>query len=301
MRLEHRSASVPNVRAGRHRGALQPRVIGRAESLSGPSWLGLLIERGEITCRAAGAEERIAAPAVAWRPWGRGARAEIAPGAVVSYILVGNSALSNAIGHKPEAEDVRDLVDGPVTLLAGSAGTVMETLGTCFAAILREASTARGASGTLIEAYLRILVIELWRTQGGREASLERNSPSQRIFSQFTALVEQRFRERWTVSRYAETLGLSRDRLGDVCRRVRGRSPKDLVDRRTAREARLLLETSNNSIEQIAGLLGFQSAAQFGRFVHRMSGEPPGAVRRKAMQRGGTEPGAESASLHDWP
>ena len=294
-----RSASGSGVRAGHHRGALQPRVIGRAESLPGRSWFGVLVERGEVACHGADGPETISAPAVAWRPWSSAAHARLSPGAVASYIVVGDGALSNAIGHKPESEDVRDVAERPLTAALSPSDEVMETLRACFSAILREASARRGASATLIEAYLHILMIELWRMRRDHDSDVGGNSPSQRIFNQFTALVEQRFRERWTVSRYADVLGLSRDRLGDVCRRVRGRSPKEIVDRRTEREARLLLEGSTNSVEQIAALLGFQSAAQFGRFYRRMAGEAPGAARRRLNAWDGPEAGP--APLHDWP
>jgi AraC family transcriptional activator of pobA len=259
----------------------------------------VLVERGEVECHGADGPETVATPAIAWRPWSTAAHARLSPGAVASYIVVGASALSNAIGHKPESEDVRDVAERPLTAVLEPSGEVMETFRACFSAILREASALQGASGTLIEAYLRILMIELWRTRRDRGSTVQRSSPSQRIFNQFTALVEQRFRDRWTVTMYADVLGLSRDRLGDVCRRVRGRSPKEIVDRRTEREARLLLETSTNSIEQIAALLGFQSAAQFGRFYRRMAGEAPGAARRRMSAWDAPEAGA--APLHDWP
>ena len=113
-------------------------------------------------------------------------------------------------------------------------------------------------------------------------------------------MIERNFRDRWTVQDYAAALGTSRDRLGDVCQRVRGIGAKDLIDRRVILEARLQLEQSSNSVEQIAGLLGFQSAAQFTTFFRRRMGRPPAAYR--AHVQSGRSAGTEhDGNLFEWP
>jgi AraC family transcriptional activator of pobA len=112
-------------------------------------------------------------------------------------------------------------------------------------------------------------------------------------------LVERHFRDRWTVARYAAALGVSRDRLGDICRRIRGRSPSDLIAARVAGEARLLLANSTNSVEQIAALLGFHGAANFNRFFRRATGEPPG--RYRARQARGAPDGPAPRRPYEWP
>ncbi|WP_160763188.1 helix-turn-helix domain-containing protein [Kangsaoukella pontilimi] len=288
------------LRAGIHRGALRSHVIGRAERLSGTSWLSLLIEKGDAEIRLRDVVTAIRAPAIVWWPWEQGAMAQLSPGAVGAHLLIGSTALFNAIGHKPESEDIRAMVNRRVTMPLSDDPEVLATFRGCFDAIHRESLDDRGAAGTLIEAYLHIVLIELWRSQRRSAEEISANSPSQRVFDQFRAMVEQHYRERWTVERYAASLGLSRDRLGDICMRVRGRTPKTIIDRRSEVEARLLLTNSTNSIEQIAGMLGFQSAAQFNRFFRRMTGTPPGRLRRAvSLSSADTQP--ESVALYEWP
>ena len=293
-------SQAARLRAGVHKGALRARVIGRAERLAGASWLAILVEKGDVTLHTPEGVSAIRAPAVIWRPWGQGGMAQLSPGAVAAHLLVGSTALFNAIGHKPESEDIRSLANGRVTMTLHGQEAALATFRTCFEAIHRESLDDKGAAGTLIEAYLHILLIELWRSERHRAMESVARSPSQRVFDRFRGLVEQHFRDRWTVERYAETLGLSRDRLGDICVRVRGRAPKTIIDRRTEVEARLLLQNSTNSIEQIAGMLGFQSAAQFNRFFRRMAGLPPGRLRRELSRRA-PEDTAEGAALYEWP
>ncbi|MDU8944673.1 helix-turn-helix transcriptional regulator [Ovoidimarina sediminis] len=296
---------APNIRAGTHEGRLQARVIGRAESLPGPSWLLLLLLEGEAEFTGPGPSEKAQAPALLWRPWIPGHGVRLSPGTVAAHIVAGANAIANAIGHKPESQDVRELLNHAVTTTLDPATPIHETARACFIAVHRETREGGIAAATMIEAYLRILVVEIWRSHRAEgdtnSAGTYRSAPSQRIFNQFTALVEQHFRDRWTVERYAEALGLSRDRLGDVCQRTRGRSPKTIIDRRTLREAQLLLETSTSSVEQIAGRLGFQTASQFNRFFRRLAGQPPGRARRSQGGHDGMTTEIESAPLHDWP
>ena len=291
-----------NIRTGLHEGRLQPTVIGRAESLPGPSWMLLFLQDGQAAFTGPGAGDTADGPALLWRPWKPGHSVWLAPGSQATHIVAGANAIANAIGHRPESQDIREMLEHGVTTTLDPASPVHATARTCFNAVHRESRSGGIAAATLIEAYLRILVVEIWRSRSAEDRPApSRNAPSQRIFNQFTALVELHFRDRWTVERYAHALGLSRDRLGDVCRRIRGRSPKEILDRRTLREARLLLETSTNSAEQIAGRLGFQTGAQFNRFFHRLAGQPPGRARRAFGQDANGTAERESAPLHDWP
>jgi AraC family transcriptional activator of pobA len=297
--------AAASLRAGRHEAMLQPKVIGRAEGLPGRSWLALLLMDGAAEISDGAAREQIGAPLLIWRPWTAGDSVRLAAGTTAAHLFVGAGALFNAVGTSPDSQDLRALAERSVLAPLAGEATVLGTLQTCFDAVIRETAAARPAAATLVEAYLRILLIELWRLRQGPDFGAVPMTHAHRAFDAFAALVEMHFRERWTVNRYAETLGLSRDRLGDICQRVNGSTPKDIIDRRAMHEARLLLQGSTYSIEQIAGLLGFQTASQFNRFVRRRAGSPPGQLRRTGGTdgaRAGTGAGAtDGAFMHDWP
>lgn len=293
-----RRSQTPLVRAIALDGALRSRVVGLAESLRGPSWIAVLLEEGGATFQGAPRAETIAAPALAWRPWADGARLVFSPGAVGVYALVGPTVLANATGHVPESRDLRDLADHGLAIGLTPGGASHVALKACFDGIVRETRSDDAAAPSVIEAYLRIILVELQRSGA---AGVGRASPAQRIFNRFSGLVERRYRERWTVEDYAAALGLSRDRLGDICQRVRGLGPKELIDRRVTLEARNHLENSSSSIQQIAGLLGFQSPAQFSRFFHRTAGQPPGRYRAAFERRESPVTDEERLKLYEWP
>ncbi|WP_439122306.1 helix-turn-helix domain-containing protein [Marivita sp.] len=291
----HDSATV---RAGALTGDLRSRIVGLAESLRGPSWCAILLEDGGAVL--AGEDARIEAPVLAWRPWQETSRLRFDAGAVGTYVLLSASALGNTIGHLPEARDLRDVADHKLTVPLSAGSETRFALRTAFGGIRRELEEDAVAAHVVVEAYLRVILIELLRAAPSYSGGPQGASPSHRSFTRFSTLVERHFRDRWSVSLYAETLGLTRDRLGDMCRRVRGLGPKDIIDRRVMIEARLLLETSGRSVNEIATALGFGSAAQFSRYFVRHAGQPPGSYRvafLKGLEAGVSDP----ARPFDWP
>ncbi|MEI4492935.1 AraC family transcriptional regulator [Mameliella alba] len=291
-------STAGSVRAGTFSGSLQPRVVGLAESLTGPSWLAFLLEAG--SARLSGEEPAIAAPALVWRPWMREARAVFQAGAAGTYVLLGPTALANAVGHMPETRELREMADRPVTAPLPREGASFEAMRAAFRGLSRDLGSEAAAAHAVVGAYLRVILIEVYRAGRSQQPGRGGGSPGHRVFADYGALVEAHFRDRWTVEDYAAALGVSRDRLGDICRRVRGIGPKALIDRRVALEARLQLENSSNSIQQVAGLLGFASAAQFNRFFCRVVGRPPGAYR--AAYRAGAQAGvSQGGRPFEWP
>ncbi|MBV2179621.1 MAG: 4-hydroxyphenylacetate catabolism regulatory protein HpaA [Castellaniella sp.] len=99
------------------------------------------------------------------------------------------------------------------------------------------------------------------------------------IFRGFGALIEARFRDHWTLPRYAGSLGVTEQRLHDVCRQVAGKPPKKLINERLIQEARRLLLSTSQSVSQVGYSLGFEDPAYFGRFFLRHVGVAPGSYR----------------------
>lgn len=279
-------------------GSLRPRIIGLAESLPGPSWFALMIETGKAWI--SDEDDAIEGPALVWRPWSENARARLSAGATGSYIVIGSSALANAAGYMPETRELREAADRIVVAPLSGQSEKMQKLRVTFHGLIRELGTDDIAARAVVEAYLRVILVEAYRASQPGLAGNERLSPSHRAFTKFSELVESHFRERWTVMEYARSLGMSRDRLGDICVKVRGIGPKELVDKRVAIEARLQLENSSHSIQQIADLLGFNSSPQFTRFFARTTGMPPGQYRNAFLSEADTRENA-TALPYEWP
>lgn len=287
------------LRGNRFAGGLRPTVVGRAEALAGRSLAVLLLEDGAADLATEAQTIRLAGPVLTWLPWAEDGRMTIAPGAVGAYLVIGAATLRNAIGHLAESVELRALSDRRLSLSLAKRRDLLDQLRTSFAVILDEEAHAATAARTIIEAHLQILLVRVWRAYDVALGTDHPRSPAERIFNRFNGLVELHFRDRWPVLAYAAALNLSRDRLGDICRRVGGRSPKEIVSTRLAVEARLLLQQSTHSVEEIAGILGFASASHFSHFFVRMAGQPPGRYRQDQSARAPL--GAQDAEIYSWP
>ncbi|MDX1781441.1 MAG: helix-turn-helix transcriptional regulator [Thalassovita sp.] len=281
--------------------ALSRQVLGRTDSLSGQSWVTVLLEEGEIQIRTPEHEWELRAPAVAWLPWHEGCRLSLSPGASGVFVNIAAPLLFGAIGYKAEANDLKAFSARQISLDLSQRQEISAALISCFHSIAQEHAQQAGGARTLIEAYLRIVLVRLWRALDHASRVEEPKSPRIEIYTRFHALVESHFRSRWGVMDYAQELGVSRDRLGDICRHASGRSPKQVIDQRSEIEARLLLEHSTNSVEQIAGLLGFPSPGHFSRFFQRMTGVAPSRFRAEQLWVRPEREDRSTTALYEWP
>lgn len=104
---------------------------------------------------------------------------------------------------------------------------------------------------------------------------------SQRLFTRFLQLVEQHVQEQWTLSQYADRLGLSTQRLNRLAREVNNQSALEVVHARLTREACRRLVYTAAPVGTIAEELGFEDAAYFSRFFRRRIGKTPLAFRQE--------------------
>ena len=103
----------------------------------------------------------------------------------------------------------------------------------------------------------------------------------QALFTRFIVLVEAHHAEHWPVSRYADRLGLTPERLNRVTRAETGQAALDLVHERLAREACRRLTYVAAPISQLAYELGFEDPAYFCRFFKRHAGCSPREYRQR--------------------
>ena len=170
------------------------------------------------------------------------------------------------------------------------------------ALVTRELGRLEPGAQTVISSALVICLVQLWRLVGANALTGEGFGGSATLLMRFRQLVEERFREHWPVLRYAESLGVSPDRLHAICTRVLARSPRVLIQQRILHEAVTRLERSAISIKQLAFVLGFKDTAYFNRFFRRQLGVPPGRYRREIGRRDAAQrPRPLSFTFADWP
>ncbi|MBS0123785.1 helix-turn-helix domain-containing protein [Thetidibacter halocola] len=286
------------VRAERFRAALQTRVIGRV-GIEGPqSFRALHLERGTGRLRRQDEDIAFVGPVLAWFPWTETQRVELGAGAQGTHLMLGSGALERALRQKPEAAQLRLLAGSPALLPLGRSDETRQAVRSCVDGILVETARAGLMGGAVIDSLLHVLLVLLYRDQP--QATRAEAGGARALATRFTALVESHFRAHWTVQRYAAALGISRDRLNDICLRAYGRTPGALIRARLYQEARLYLENAPLSLDQIAALLGFSGTAQFSRFFKAQGGLPPGRYRASLRGAEGTVPMVPTAP-YAWP
>lgn len=123
-------------------------------------------------------------------------------------------------------------------------------------------------------AQLFLLLSELQRLFAKQRATMA--PPTQMVvFKQFVQLMENRLCEKWSAGDYARALYMSPKHLNRTISAVTGKSVTEVIQERTALEAKRLLTFSDLSVSQIAMQLGFEDASYFARFFRKMVGQAP--------------------------
>jgi transcriptional regulator GlxA family with amidase domain len=126
---------------------------------------------------------------------------------------------------------------------------------------------------------------ELAKLYGGRAATRQTEDP--RVVRSMAAL-EKAIAERWTVERLAAVAGMSRAQFARRFKAAFGVSPVDHLIRRRMERARELLERTDDSLQEIAAVVGYESEFAFNRAFRRHHGTPPGVFRRLRQTRTAT-------------
>ena len=92
--------------------------------------------------------------------------------------------------------------------------------------------------------------------------------------------LEAHYLEHWPVSRYADQLGLSTERLNRMVRAETGLNAQALLHQRLVREACRRLVHVAAPVSRLAFELGFEDPAYFCRFFRRHTGVSPTAYRQ---------------------
>lgn len=126
---------------------------------------------------------------------------------------------------------------------------------------------------SLISAYLKTLFVQLGRIAEFKVESGQSNAQQSDIYNRFRGEVEKHFREHWKISRYAELIGVTEDRLNSICKRTVDYSPSQIIHNRLLAEAKRYLVYTNRSSNAISYELGFTDPSYFSRFFRKHVGE----------------------------
>lgn len=102
---------------------------------------------------------------------------------------------------------------------------------------------------------------------------------SSRLYNEFIALAARDFVHNSDVAYYADHLNVSPRYLAQVCRRIAGKSPKNIIDSYLLHGIESALTTTGESIQEIAQEYGFSSQAHLSKFFKKQTGLSPSKWR----------------------
>jgi AraC family 4-hydroxyphenylacetate 3-monooxygenase operon regulatory protein len=155
---------------------------------------------------------------------------------------------------------------------------------TLFKLLLKEQNSSEFMSNSASLSLLKLALIEVMRLAHFQPKNALHRSSDVTIYNRFNQLIENNYKQHWTLPMYAEDLGVTTARLNDISRRVSGLASKQIVAERVMLEARRLLLLTSISVQEIAYELGYQDPAYFARFFKRNAGETASEFRIREQQ-----------------
>lgn len=282
-------------------GGLQRRIETLKRGLGANARILFLLADGDARIEGGGGEIQLSGPSVAWRQTAGDFRLIMEAGSSGYVAEIAEETLARAVGDFFESAALHTMFDTDWTRSFADDAIAHHSIQQHLDAILDEFLAPQAATGMMIVAHLRIILVTILRASGIDEVADITHGNSAHYLQRFRQLLEAGFRAHHPVGHYAQELGITHDRLHAICTRELDKTPKSLIAERLAREAALGLERSTLSIKQLSYSLGFRDPAHFSNFFRRMTGMTPGRFRRM-MATANPESGEFSPpNFADWP
>ena len=238
-------------------------------------------------------------PAIIIFPPSEGETLTIAAGGRGFLVGASPEIIGESVGDHVESQALR-LFSGTFSLNDGIDAEAVRQMQPLFAGVIAEIARDGGAARMVVAAYMRLIMMAAWRLSGAEGADGPRADAGS-ILQRFRQSVESGFRRHRSIRDYAGDLGISTDRLHAICQRSLSRSPIELVHDRMMQEAKLRLERSTRTVQEISDSLGFRDPANFSHFFKRKAGISPSSYRSITISQTRVKSVRTSSDYHDWP
>ena len=137
----------------------------------------------------------------------------------------------------------------------------------------------------MIRTYLKQLFIKsvrLWKQQH-LEQMLSNHNKELEFFRSFTRLVDAHYKQKHSVSDYADLLSMASKTITHKLKRLNLLQPNEIIKNRLMLEAKRLLVHTSMTAKEIAYELGYEDPAYFSRQFITKTGESPSGFRSKFL------------------
>lgn len=136
---------------------------------------------------------------------------------------------------------------------------------------------------TIVKNRLQNVLLEIYdkmqRLVSKESSSNEATTRQTELFQRFAALVHEFCSKEREVAFYADRLCISTRYLSTIVRSVAHTSAKEFIDRSVMLEIRMMLRSTDLSVQEIAYRLKFPDQSYLGRFFKKHAGESPTEYR----------------------
>lgn len=150
-----------------------------------------------------------------------------------------------------------------------------------FEVLQKEYEGNEKARDTMLQALVSTLAVWLARRHRRNDAVTGTGDRARDYLATYLKLIEQHYREHWSVEQYAHQIGVSSTYLNNICRDGIGQTALQLMHQRLLLEAKRTLIYTTMPVAQIADTLGFADPAYFSRFFKRMTGVTANTFRQQ--------------------
>ena len=190
------------------------------------------------------------------------------------YILALSPTLADELGiYVSNAQIARTYIHPVMTLSRQQMQVVIR-----YFDIMRGLIAARSREPLLhIIRSITIFLADISASEISNRAPLTR---PEEITGQFLALVDIHCREHHSPSWYASEMCLTPQYISNTVRQTLGMSPGRCIGEAIIRQAKSMLSSTSQTIQEISDRLGFQNQSHFGTFFRRYTGKNPSAYRK---------------------
>ncbi len=149
--------------------------------------------------------------------------------------------------------------------------------------MIQELSTPGPAHREMLETYLRLLLLQALRHLEQQEPAGTKAPEANQLVTNFIKLLEFNFREKHSVTAYAQDLGISPKSLTKRLHALGYPPPLEMIRDRILLQAKRDLRYTQKPIKHIAFELGFEDPAYFNRYFKKAVQTSPAQYRTEYL------------------